>query len=106
MRVTRSEKREHRQPRRCGVGLKTSVTEAVVIFAVEFVNAPVARSELVIGEPLQTAFNRAFRRIVATKFPHGFPSNVGASHRESGTDRATLDAPRPRRTPLDQPGDF
>ena len=82
------------------------MTEAVVIFAVEFVNAPVACRKLVIGEPFQTAFNRSLGSIVAAEFVYGFPPNVRATHRESGTDRATLNAPRPRRTPLDQPGDF
>ena len=52
MRKSCSEKRQQRQSGSGSVGLKASMPEAVVIFAVEFVNAPVACGKLMIGEPL------------------------------------------------------
>ena len=106
MRMSGSKKRQQCQARRCRVRLKTSMPQAIMVFAVELVNAPVAGCKLVTGQPLQTSLNRLFRRIVAAEFSHSFSSDVGTTHGKSGADRSALHSSRPRCAAFNQPGDF
>jgi hypothetical protein len=51
-----------------------------VVFAVEFMTAPVAGRELVSRQPFQATLDGFLGSVVASQLANGFASDVGTAH--------------------------